>query len=76
MSPDEQQFYQDVLCNLPLKWKLTVLVSNLLMDDAEMTIENLIDVALIMTKRLPAAQRASVVWALNDAAETLGAKWN
>jgi hypothetical protein len=76
MQHDAQQTINDVLRDLPLRQRLTALVLSLLVEDASVSIENLIDVALIMTKRLPPAQRTSVVWHLNAAAEELGARWN
>lgn len=71
----EQRIIQDVLETLPFKYRVAHLVWSVTCDNAVLSIEVLIGIAMIMAKRLPPEQRAAVVWHLNEAASELKARW-
>jgi hypothetical protein len=75
--PHEHDSIQETLRDLPLNEKLAHLVLSLIIEDKPtMSIENLLEVAVIMARHLPPSQQAAVVWYLNAAAAELDAKWN
>jgi hypothetical protein len=76
MRHDKRAIF-DSLDDLPLNEKLAFLVASCLVDDAAVSTEILVDLALVMAKRLPeSSQRTRLAWHLNAAATELSAKWN
>ena len=74
MRHDQQ--LQDTLCDLPLRYRLTHLVASLLVDDAQVSVEVLVGVAIIMAKRLPPEKQTAISWHLKEAIEELTTRWN
>jgi hypothetical protein len=75
MRHDQQAIF-DQLDNLPLNEKLAFLVASCLVDNPAISVEIIVDLALVMAKHLPVEQKSAVVWHLNNAAEELRARWN
>ena len=65
-----------LLAELSVHERLTYLCYSLTVDAPELTIENLIDVAGIMARRLPNDQRTRVIFHLNEIASELHGTWN
>ena len=65
-----------LLSELSVHERLTYLCYSLTVDAPELTIENLIDVAGIMARRLPNDQRTRVIFHLNEIASELDGTWN
>jgi len=72
----EQQAIYDALDDLPLNEKLASLVLSCLVNDPAISVEIIIDVALVMARHLPADQRARIIWHLTEVAAELDARWN
>ena len=69
----DQEAIQELLAGLPLNERLAHLALSLLVEDKPaVSIENLLEVAVIMSRHLPKSQRFAVVWHLNAATEELG----
>ena len=73
MRHDQQ--LQDTLCDLPLRYRLTHLVASLLVDDAQISVEILVGVAMVMAKRLPPEKQTAIAWHLNEISAELKTQW-
>ena len=77
MSHEHQRAITDALRDLPLTSRLAHLLWSVTIDgNAPLSVELMIEVALVAARHLPPTQKASVVWHLNEAAEELKARWN
>ena len=76
MPHDDHRVIEAVLRGLPLRCRLAHLAASLLVEDGALSVEFLVEVALVMTRRLPPAQQTSIVWDLRECAEELRAQWN
>ena len=74
MSHD-QEVIQELLAALPLNQKLAHLVLSCIVGDAAASVENVAEICVIMAKYVPPEKRAAVIWALQDAANDLSARW-
>lgn len=75
MTPEQHKVIECVLRDLPIRDKLIHLVFALLCDDAAMSVENLIEVSLVMSRRLPPLQRAAAIFQMREACAELEATW-
>ena len=72
-----QRAVNDALAGLPLHDRLAALIVSIIADDprAMNSVANLIAVATLMAKHLPAAEQTGVAWYLREAAAELETKW-
>jgi hypothetical protein len=78
MRHDQQAIF-DQLDDLPLNEKLACLVASCLVDSPAASTEILIDLAMVMARRLEPSQRTRIGWHLNCVAQELGLRardWN
>jgi hypothetical protein len=73
MSRNEQRLIDDILRGYPLVERLALLCSSLMVEDATMTAENLVDVAVIVAEM--SGERAGIAFLLREAAARLDVQW-
>jgi hypothetical protein len=84
MPHDEQQASRSahrritrVLAVLPTRYRISHLIASLLFEDkAAPSVELMLEIAMMMARRLPVHQQTRIIWLLEEARSELRARWH